>query len=132
MYITMNSDYALRAMMRLAEEGNGIIIPIAQISKSAEIPEAFLRKIVPRLQKAGLIRTSRGNQGGISLARPAHSISVLDILIPVEESLSMHRCVLDDSDCHRKNFCAMQTVWQDINDEVRHLLADRTLQQLVS
>jgi len=132
MYITMNSDYALRAMMQLAAGGSNNTIPIAQISKSANIPESFLRKIIPRLQRAGLLRTVRGNQGGISLARPADSISILDIILPIEGNLGMHRCILNNDECERKNDCNLYYIWQEIEIEVRQILAARSLEQLAA
>ncbi len=131
MYITMNSDYALRAMMQLAQGENSTTVPIAQISRDADIPESFLRKIIPRLQRAGLIYTARGNQGGISLARPAASISILDIIIPIEENLGMHRCVFHHDGCDRKNYCVLHDVWEDLEIEVRQFLNARNLEQLV-
>ncbi len=130
MYCTMNSDYALRAMMHLASEADGATVPIARISKTADIPEAFLRQIIPRLRKAGLIRSSRGNRGGISLARPAHLITLLDILSPIEDNLGMHRCVLDHQWCSRTARCPMHAVWMDIENDVRRSLAAKNLRQL--
>ncbi len=126
----MNSDYAMRAMMLLAVAGSNEAIPIAQISKTADIPELFLRKIIPRLQRAGLLRTVRGNQGSISLARPADSISILDIIIPIEGNLGMHRCVMNNAKCDRKNDCNLYHIWLDIEIELRNLLAVRNLEQL--
>ena len=132
MYITMNSDYALRAMMQLAISGLGETIPISRISADAEIPESFLRKIIPRLQKAGLIRTVRGNRGGIELSKPADSISLLDIILPIEEHLGLHRCVLYPASCSRTNFCSMHTVWTEIEHDVRRILAAKSLSCLVN
>ena len=130
MYITMNSDYALRAMMHLASEADGATVPIARISKTADIPEAFLRQIIPRLRKAGLIRSSRGNKGGISLARPAHLITLLDILSPIEEHLGVHHCVIDHQWCSRSDRCPIHAVWMDIETDVRRSLAAKNLRQL--
>lgn len=131
MYITMNSDYALRAMIEVAGGSSGEIISIVRVSEAAEIPESFLRKIIPQLRKAGLIRTIRGNHGGITLARPAASISLLDIILPIEEHLGLHRCVLHNDRCDRKTRCSVHDVWKDIENQVRHILAGHSLEQLV-
>jgi len=131
MYSTMNSDYALRAMIQLAGGDLYESVQISRVARAAGIPEPFLRKIIPRLQRAGLIRTTRGNRGGITLAKPAHMISVLDIILPIEEKLAMHSCLLDGSFCDRKVQCRMHKVWLETEAAVRKILAVRRLDQLV-
>jgi Rrf2 family iron-sulfur cluster assembly transcriptional regulator len=132
MYSTMNSDYALRAMIHLAGGDLNGSVPISQVARAAGIPEPYLRKIIPHLQHAGLIQTTRGNRGGITLARPANTISVLDIILPVEEKLAMHFCLLEGSICDRKIQCPMHDVWVETETAVRRILAFSRLDQLVN
>ena len=101
------------------------------MARTAGIPEPYLRKIIPRLQRAGLIQTARGNRGGIALARPANKISVLDIILPTEEKLAMHYCLLDGSYCDRKVQCRMHKIWAETEAAVRRILAVKRLDQLV-
>ena len=77
MQITRQADYALRAMLYLARMSEEQKAATSQIAEEQRIPPSFLAKIVSQLSIAGLIHTSRGARGGVSLARPAGEISVL-------------------------------------------------------
>lgn len=68
MQLTRSGDYALRTMIQLASENSDKIVPINHISSKWNIPEKFLRKIVPILMHSGFIRSFRGNGGGIQMA----------------------------------------------------------------
>ena len=132
MQLTMSGDYALRAMMALASDGDTQLLHIGDISRNWKIPEKFLRKIVPRLVRAGFVETARGIGGGIRLLVPAKSITALDILESVEGQLYLDRCVINGDRCDRISFCAMHTLWQEARESLRAVLSSRTLSDLVA
>lgn len=55
------------------------------IAGSVNTNPVVIRRIVSALGKAGLVSATRGSNGGSMLARPANSITLLDILRAVEE-----------------------------------------------
>ena len=71
MQLTLTGEYAIRAMIHLASGKDDSIFQIAEISNVNNIPEKFLRKIIPQLSFAGLIQSQRGIGGGIKLGKPA-------------------------------------------------------------
>ena len=71
MQLTMTGEYAVRAMMHVASLPKGDRARIPSISREWDIPEKFLRKIIAKLTKGGLLRSHRGAGGGVSLAKPA-------------------------------------------------------------
>ena len=78
--ISKRCDYALRAMLELAlREGKGPVT-IGHIARARNIPVRFLEAIVRQLKQAGLADSARGKEGGYSLARPAHSLSVGEVV----------------------------------------------------
>jgi Rrf2 family iron-sulfur cluster assembly transcriptional regulator len=99
MQITMLGEYAIRTMMYLASCGENTIVNIKEVSNMWDIPESFLRKIIPKLTRAGYISSHRGKNGGIYLARPAETITPLDIIESVEGEISLNRCVLFPEEC---------------------------------
>ena len=70
MQITRQADYALRAVLYLAQLGSDRRAATSHIAEEQQIPPSFLAKIVSQLSVAGLLQTSRGARGGVSLARP--------------------------------------------------------------
>ena len=78
--ITSKSPYAVRALVELHRIGDGVPVPIAELSKRGGIPAQFLEQLFATLRRAGLLRSQRGVKGGYSFARPATQITVLEIV----------------------------------------------------
>lgn len=104
MQLNRQTDYALRAVLYLASH------PLANISEVAEaqyVPQDFLAKIMQKLAKAGIVKTHRGIGGGISLARSASEINMLQIVEAMEGPLSLNRCFSHPGECPREYYCAI-------------------------
>ena len=69
MQITRQADYAVRAVLYLAHQENAERAATSTIAKEQRIPPSFLAKIISQLSIAGLLHTSRGARGGVTLAR---------------------------------------------------------------
>ena len=76
MQITRQADYAVRAVYYLAKMGPERRAATSQIAEVQQIPPSFLAKIVSQLSVAGLLQTSRGARGGVSLARAPEEITL--------------------------------------------------------
>ena len=76
MQITKQADYAVRAVLYLAGLSDGRRAPTSQIARDQKIPPSFLAKIVSQLSVAGMVQTSRGARGGVTLARDPAEISL--------------------------------------------------------
>ncbi len=131
MQLSMLGEYAIRAMIFMANEENGTIVRIPQIASEWSIPEKFLRKIIPMLSAAGLIETIRGKNGGVRLGISADSITPLQIIEAVEGELILHRCFMDNKICPRSSWCSMHTLWLDAQQKFKEILNSKTLMQLV-
>lgn len=120
MQLKLTTDYAVRTLMYLA--GNGGIVPIAEIAEAMDIPEKYLNRIGLALRDAGLIVTHRGQHGGYSLGRPSESIRLYDVVLLVEGTIALNRCLEEDSYCGRgamrycsvhKCYSVMQRKWEN-------------------
>src|SRR6204780_2941267 len=78
--ITTKSPYALSALVELPRQGGASPVPIAELARRREIPYQFLEQLFATLRRAGVLRSQRGVKGGYSLARPAESITVLELV----------------------------------------------------
>ena len=130
MQLTMTGEYAVRAMMHLASQPKGTIAQIPDISKEWEIPEKFLRKIVARLTKGGLLLSHRGEGGGVSLAKTAKQITLLDVIELVEGPMSLNKCLINPRFCRRTKTCKVHLVWCEARTAMRCILNSRTLAEL--
>ena len=92
MKLSTQADYAVRAMYELARHEPGAVLHTGDIAAAQHIPSARLAKVVQDLARAGLVRTQRGQQGGVMLARPAGRITVRDVYEAVEGPILLCRC----------------------------------------
>ena len=90
MYVSARSDYAVRAMLAVAAQGQDLV-KAATLAKAQDIPLSFLQGILLDLRRAGLLHSHRGVEGGYALARSASLITVGDVLRAVSGSLTTVR-----------------------------------------
>jgi Rrf2 family protein len=113
MQITRQADYAVRAMVYLAQLGPDKRAATGQIAQEENIPPSFLAKIVSQLSVAGLLQTSRGARGGVSLAKPAEAISLLDVIEAIDGPILLNDCVGESLACTYDDSCPLKPVWCD-------------------
>jgi len=92
MKLSTQADYAVRAVYELSRHEAGAVVHTGDIAAAQHIPSARLSKVVQDLAHAGLVRTMRGQQGGVILARPAADITVRDVYEAVEGPILLCRC----------------------------------------
>jgi Rrf2 family protein len=118
MQITRQADYAVRAMVYLAQLGPDRRASTSQIAQEKQIPPSFLAKIVSQLSVAGLLQTSRGARGGVSLAKSPTEISLLDVVEAIDGPILLNECVADNGVCAFGDDCPMKPVWCEAQSEL--------------
>jgi Rrf2 family protein len=111
MQITRQADYAVRAVLYLAEQGSNGRAPTSRIAQEMRIPPSFLAKIVSQLSVAGVVQTSRGARGGVSLAREPKGISLLEVIEAIDGPITLNECVPDRSACVFGDDCPVHDIW---------------------
>lgn len=118
MQITRQADYAVRAVLYLAQLGPEKRAATSQIAQEQAIPPSFLAKIVSQLSVAGLLQTSRGARGGVSLARDPEQISLLEVVEAIDGPILLNECVSGNGACTFGEDCPMRPVWCDAQAEL--------------
>ena len=113
MQITRQADYAVRAVLYLAEQSANGRAPTSRIAQEMRIPPSFLAKIVSQLSVAGVVQTSRGARGGVSLARDPKDINLLEVIEAIDGPITLNECVPDRSACVFGDDCPVHEIWCD-------------------
>ena len=121
--VNRETDYAARVILHLALQPPGSRTTARQIAKLRLIPGALVRRVVTRLGAAGLITTTRGNNGGISLARPAAEISLLEVVEAMEGPLALNSCTVEPDLCPLMPVCTVHLAWVEARDVLRKTLS---------
>ncbi len=131
MQITRQTDYAIRCILFLAKEPERIF-NVKEIARLQLIPGSFLAKILQKLVKAGIVKSSKGQQGGFKLAKRPEEISLLDVIEVIEGSVAMNICAVDKKMCSLSDTCSVHPVWVEIREVVGKRLKQCTFAELVS
>ncbi len=132
MQLSRAGEYAVRAMLHLAAQEENGLSQISTISQTWNIPEDFLRKILSALIKAGLVTSTRGIGGGISLARPANQITLLDVFEAIEGKIYLNKCLIGPEWCENRSWCPVHPIWREAQDAFAAVLQKKSLTDLVS
>jgi Rrf2 family protein len=111
MQITRQADYAVRAVLHLAQIKNGDRTATSTIAKQQHIPPSFLAKIISQLSITGLLHTSRGARGGVRLAREPQDITLLEVIEAIDGPIQLNECVGDDGVCTFDSNCPVKSIW---------------------
>ena len=131
MRLSTQADYAVRVVYELASRPSGVVVQTREIAAAQDAPEGYLAKVVQALARAGVLRTVRGAQGGVVLARPATEISVREVCEAIEGPTMFHRCAQRVEPC-AEGPCGTHAFWTRIESLLRHELESTTFAALVS
>lgn len=129
--ISREADYACRVILHLALLPTDSRVTAQEIAQERIIPRALVRRVITRLSKAKLIKTSRGNRGGLVLARPAAQISLLNVVQAMEGEIALNACLLEKYKCPLMKNCPVHLAWEQIQQKFVTELGGMTFDRLV-
>jgi Rrf2 family protein len=131
MKFSTKAEYGLRAIIRLARSEKVGPLSLSQIAKEEKISLAYLERLIAKLKKAGLVRSTKGVKGGYVLARESKKITVKEIFEALEGTLAPYRCVGIGKVMCASGYCATRQVWQKLQEQIIKTLDAITLKDLI-
>lgn len=132
MQITRQADYAVRAVLYLSRKGNTQRSATSTVAQEQHIPPSFLAKIISQLSIAGLLHTSRGARGGVTLAREPQDITLLEVIEAIDGPIQLNECAGENGSCTYDDECPLRPIWCDAQDDLVKRLKGTTFDQLLS
>jgi Rrf2 family protein len=130
--LSNTSKYAIRAAIYLALNAqHNSKIGIKKISADLNIPSPFLAKILQVLAKQKLLFSTKGPNGGFSLARDSKKISLYEIVTIIDGNDIFNKCLISLRTCHEEDTpCAVHDRYAPIRNEVIRLFKEQTIGDL--
>ncbi|MGM0531841.1 MAG: RrF2 family transcriptional regulator [Bacteroidota bacterium] len=130
MKINTKTRYGLRSMIEIAlqEDNRGILQK--DIAKKQAISEKYLDHIIAALKTAGLITNVAGKKSGYMLTQPASEMTTYDIYKAFNNEVALVDCLEQAKNCSKKEFCAANDFWQELNSHIKEKMNSVTLKQL--
>jgi Rrf2 family protein len=126
MQLLASEEYGLRCLLRVANaEAQGpVSIPV--VARAEGLSADYVAKLLRRLRLAGLVRSTRGADGGYRLARPAAEITLWCALEALGgEFFGDAFCACHAGQkrrCARSSDCALRPLWRELQAAVRQRL----------
>ena len=130
--ITKQADYGIVLLTHFVGEPGAVINTARDLAEQARLPLPMVGKILKTLVRKGLLASHRGVKGGYSLARPADSISVADIVSARDGPIAMTSCSAHPGDCEIENDCPAVGNWHRINIAIQSALSGISLKEMSS
>lgn len=96
---TQATDYGFRVVLYVAGILPGEVVSAQEIAVSQRIPQRFLQKVMRPLTRAGIVCSKRGVAGGYALSRAADEITLYDVVLAMEGSVVLNRCLNETAVC---------------------------------
>lgn len=131
MSLSQTTGYAIQALTCLAEQ-EGAPMAVKDIAKTADIPAAYLAKIIRSLYLRKLVIAKRGFKGGVRLARDPAQITVLQISEAIDGQEYLCQCLLGGEFCTDERACPTHEFWKQTRGRIKDELAQKTLADVVA
>ncbi|MFA5038077.1 MAG: Rrf2 family transcriptional regulator [Candidatus Omnitrophota bacterium] len=134
MRITTQGDYALKCLMRIAQDGPSGPVSISRIVAREGLPLDYLEQLLLKLKRSRLIKSVRGAKGGYLLNTDPDRISVLCVLQAVSGEVFEIICGRkrkSGKTCKGSDDCALRDVWSHLKGHIEDYLGSVTLDQLL-
>jgi len=131
MLYSKSAEYAIQAMIYLAEQNTEKPIMIRKIAKDYGIPYQFLAKIIQVLVKNRFLKATRGRTGGVSLYREAKNIYLHEIVYAIDGPPPKNeKCAIGLNLCSDDVPCPLHNKWKPIRKSIREMLQSENLEIL--
>ncbi|MDX2004315.1 MAG: Rrf2 family transcriptional regulator [Meiothermus sp.] len=131
MWVSTKAQYGLRALVEIGLR-QPEAVPLKDVADAQGISQHYLEQIAAQLRRSGFIRSVRGAKGGYKLGRPMAQISALEVVEALEGSLAPVTCLDDPQSCGHTGSCSTESLWKKVDDAMRGVLVDTTLDKLVA
>jgi Rrf2 family transcriptional regulator, cysteine metabolism repressor len=130
MKLSTRVRYGSRALMELSLHYGEGPVQLKDISRRQQISLQYLEHIVNTLVAAGLVKSLRGVNGGVWLAKPPVEIRLGEAVRVLEGETNPVKCVQEPDACERSCTCATRDVWSEVKDAIDRVLDSITLADL--
>lgn len=107
MHLTKFTDNSLRVLIYISANGDRRV-NITEIAQMCAIPRNHLTKVIHTMATKGLISTTRGKGGGVSMAHPANQLKVGEVIREMEGTSEIINC--ESPKCPMVRMCELRSV----------------------
>ena len=125
--LSQTAEYALRAVLFLAERGADGPVAVDEIAGALGMPSSYLSKTLQTLVKAGVLTSERGRTGGFQLAVSPGKLRLIRVIAPFEQDAERRHCLLGRAECSDRAACVAHAAWKVTADHIARFFRTTTV-----
>jgi len=129
--LSTRARYGTKALLELALHWGEEPVLLKDIAQRQQIPLPYLEHLIGPLVQAGIVKSTRGTRGGVSLLKPPKEVILSEVIQLLEGSIALVECVNNPETCPRSDLCVTHDVWDELKETISKVLGSMSLQDLV-
>ncbi len=125
--VSTRVQYGFLALLALADGDGKTPVRLGSIARDLHLSFKYLENIFQPLAKAGIVRGTRGPEGGYVLERDPRTLSLYDIFGALEGPVFTVECFDEESVCRHLELCPVRDLWSELRGSLEKFLKRRTL-----
>lgn len=130
MNLTSTSKYAIRILSFMAQQ-ESTIISAKYLVEKLSISDKYLRSLMTKLAKKGLVHSIQGRDGGYQISKDLNKVYLIEIITAVENAEKYVGCFLGFNECSDENPCALHVKYNELKKDTHTFLVSTTLNDIV-
>jgi Rrf2 family protein len=128
--LSRETDYSLLAMTYIAAQPEGRLAFRREIAAHYDIPSEFLAKVLQKLSRRGLLRSSKGMNGGYALGRRPDRITLAEVIEAIDGPIALVDCQCGDRPCEQESVCPVRSTLEGVRREILRVLGGISLDDM--
>lgn len=128
--ISQGAQYAISAIITLAKQPKGATVSAAALAKPLNCPAAYLSQLLAKLKPAGIVKSKRGMNGGVYLARVPGQITLIEVIDAIDGTDFFKQCFLGIEGCGHIEPCPFHEFWSRERTNIQQWLTETTFAEV--
>ena len=129
MKLSYKTHYGLIACDILAKSYSEKTVSASELEAQMHVSGKYLEQIMRKLSKQGIVKATRGANGGYFLAKDPDFISIGEVVRTLEDEMHLVECVKKEGKC---KCCSSSMVWKKLYNNINNLLDSISLKQMAN
>ena len=128
--ISQGAQYAISAIIAISKHAEEGAVSASYLSKSLNCPTAYLSQVLAKLKKPGILKSQRGLNGGVYLAKSVDKVTMMDVIAAIDGTEFFDKCFMGIEGCGHIEPCPFHEFWSVERKKIEKWLNETTFEQI--
>ena len=129
--ITKTIEYSLIAIRHISQKNDNTLSTAKEVASLYHVPYENMAKIMQKLCRLNYLAAIKGSHGGYYLKKSINEINLIDFMESIEGPIGIVKCSVD-AHCNITNVCNIKTPITKINKNIRDVLSNLKITDIIN